>query len=257
MPEIPFIIDFSRTFIHFRSNRVNHTPRLQADASCTVRQPGVEARTFYLSCACLGENMYVARGLVQVPTCEFVLLAEPDREYGYIKKYASSDKDIRESHRVGEPMKTHSGIPATVLSLRVFPAHLASAHALTDYDGIRRAHEENRPVVGRTRYLAEDRSTEVVLEYPVKILNLAHDRPLWQVDTGPVLLPIEPLQVPKAGSPLASRLGLAYILYNGWGGAEVAIREETALGPPGNRALATQHYTGTRVLDARNELFAG
>jgi hypothetical protein len=51
----------------------------------------------------------------------------------------------------------------------------------------------------------------VVLEYPAKIVNVQHDRPNWQIDTGPILVP----DFAATAELLADRLELAYIVFNG------------------------------------------
>jgi hypothetical protein len=113
----------------------------------------------------------------------------------------------------------------------------------------------NRPVTGRTTYLDEEGQTTVVLEYPAKTLNVAHGSPAWQVDAGPILVPDlrAPRQVPDL---LAGRFDVAYLVFNSWDRAEVAVRRPVELGRAGGRAIATAHYADIRVLEARNELFA-
>jgi hypothetical protein len=49
--------DFSCSFLLFQSDRVNHTPRLQLDAVCTVTGSDGATRQFALTTACVGENM--------------------------------------------------------------------------------------------------------------------------------------------------------------------------------------------------------
>ena len=73
----------------------------------------------------------------------------------------------------------------------------------------------------RTEYLGEDGTTQVVLNYPVKICNIAHGRERWQVDTGAVLLP--DLSA-KAELPIGV-LRMGYIVFNSWDWAEVILRK--------------------------------
>lgn len=249
--------DYARSYLYFRSDRVNHTPRLQVDASCKLADREGRVREFFMTCACIGENMYVPKNLAQTPTCEFIFIAEPGCEYAYLKKYADAQRDLREAHRVGEAMKTHSGKPATVLSVHVAMAKYKKVKTLVTLEEIQEAHQSHRPINGRTSYLGEDGRTQVILEYPVKLLNLAHDKPLWQVDTGPILIPdlsaAGPVEGP--GFLMVSRLTAAYLLYNSWSGAEAAVRRETQVGVSGDQVFSTAHYSEVKTVEAHNELF--
>ena len=249
----PMPYDFSRSFLLFRSDRVNHTPRLQLDAVCTVSEPGQAARQFVLTTACVGENMYVAEGLVQLPAYEFVMIAEHRTEYAIRKRGATTAEDVREARRFGEAMPTYSGhqTRVTELAVRLFP--LEPATPLDTYAEVQAAMLAQQPITCRTSYTAEDNGAQVVLEYPAKIVNVQHDRPNWQIDTGPILVPDF-----RASSALfVGRLELAYILFNSWSRAEVLERRPTPVTPAGEQGPQTTHYSAVHSLAVRNELFAG
>ena len=93
----------------------------------------------------------------------------------------------------------------------------------------------------------------MVLEYPAKIVNVQHDRPNWQIDTGPILVP----DFTAAASLFVDRLELAYIVFNSWSRAEVLERRPTPVTPAGDRGPQTTHYSTVRQLAVRNEMFAG
>jgi hypothetical protein len=255
------VIDFARSTLIFRTTRVQHTPRLQLDATCTLTGRDGETRRFVLTCPCIGEHMYLDTGLIQEPPFEFLMIAEHQREYAIIRKHASAAHDVREAHRFGESMSTRSGVPAalTGLDVRLTPyPHLQAVRPDTAHADLRAALDHDWPVVGRTTYLDPDGETTVVLDYPVKILNVAIDRPVWQVDTGPILVPdLQPGGVGAEG-PLAGRFTLAFLVFNRWDRAELALRRPTPLLPaePGRPSpLATEHYSQVRTLAARHELF--
>ena len=64
------------------------------------------------------------------------------------------------------------------------------ATPLTSYDEIQVAMLAQQPITCRTSYMARGgERRRVVLEYPAKIVNVQHDRPNWQIDTGPILVP--------------------------------------------------------------------
>ncbi len=239
----------------FRSTRVNHTPRLQLDAACTLTGRGGAPRRFVLTCPCIGEHMYLPAGLIQQPPYEFLMVAEHRREYAILRRHAAATGDPREAHRLGEAMSTLSGAPAPVVALDVSLATHAHVRPATSHADLRAALDAGWPVVGRTTYLSEDGQTTVALEYPVKVLNVAVDRPLWQVDTGPVLVPDLAENETGRPGPLAGRFSLAFLVYNTWDRAEIALRRPTVLARVEGEHVATEHYNDVRALPARNELF--
>jgi hypothetical protein len=249
----PMPHDFSRSFLLFRSDRVNHTPRLQLDAVCTVTASGEAARQFVLTTACVGENMYVAEGLVQLPAYEFVMIAEHRTEYAIRKRGATTAEDVREARRFGEAMPTYSGHQTRVTELAVRLVPLEHATPLTTYDEIQAAMLAQQPITCRTSYTAAANGTRVVLEYPAKIVNVQHDRPNWQIDTGPILVP----DFEATSTLFVGRLELAYILFNSWNRAEVLERRPTPVTSAGDRGPQTSHYSAVHSLAVRNELFAG
>jgi hypothetical protein len=240
--------DFARSFLRFTSDRVNHTPRLQLDALCRVTLPDQTSHQLVLTAPCLGESMYAASGLIHQPTFEFVMVAEAGVAFAVLRHHANAADDLAEAHRVGEAMSTRSGVPARVTALDVTLRRFEAVVPISDYDGFRVALLEDQPILGRTSYRRDDGAL-VELEYPVKTANVAHGAPAWQVDAGPV-----PWPDPSAdGELLVGRVGLAYLVYNDFGWAEVARRVPT---PLGDGAPATAHYGAVRRVDVRNELFA-
>jgi hypothetical protein len=248
-------IDFARSYLVFRSTRVNHTPRLQLDAACVLTRSDGAPRRFVLTCPCIGEHMYLPAGLIQEPPYEFLMVAEHRRAYAIFRRHASAARDSREAHRLGEAMSTRSGVPAPVAALDVSLAAHPHARPAASHADLRAALDRGWPVVGRTTYLGGDGVTTVALEYPVKVLNVALDRPLWQVDTGPVIVPN--FQRLRGGGDelLAGWFDLAFLVFNTWDRAEIALRRPTALAHTEGEPVATEHFSEVRVLEVRNELF--
>lgn len=243
--------DFARSYLRFRTDRVNHTPRLQIDAACTVQAPGQPPRHFALTAPCIGESMYVPEGLIQSPVYEFVMIAEHRTEYAVQKKGADAARDISEAHRFGEAMMTNSGVPATVQVLDVHWRNYRRLAPITTYAAFSDALLRDQPINGRTTYLAGDGQTTVTLEYPAKTVNVAHGREAWQVDAGPVLIP----DLNDPHPLLAGRFRLAYLVFNRWDYAEITTRQPVEVARTASGAVATTHFAGVRALAVRNELF--
>lgn len=244
-------LDFGRSFLTFSTTRVNHTPRLRIDSTCTLSGPDGRGKTYFATCACIGEAMYVPTGLIHEPVCEFNLIAAPRDEFLMIKKHADSAADVRSAHRFGDVMPTHDGKGAKVIGLDVQLVRFRHVEPITTYGEFREALLGGRVIHARTSY-TEDDGTRVVLEYPANTTNVAHDREAWQVDAGPIVMP-----TPGAASDnilQVSRLDLAYLVFNRFDYAEAVLRQPSPIGKTG---AATLHYTLRHTLShCRHELFA-
>ena len=192
----------------------------------------------------------MAEGLVQLPAYEFVMIAEHRTEYAIRKRGATTAEDVREARRFGESMPTYSGHQTRVTELAVRLVPLEHATPLTTYDEIQAAMLAQQPITCRTSYTAAANGTRVVLEYPAKIVNVQHDRPNWQIDTGPILVP----DFEATSTLFVGRLELAYILFNSWNRAEVLERRPTPVTSAGDRGPQTSHYSAVHSLAVRNEL---
>ena len=241
-------IDFSRSFVRFTSTRVNHTPRLQIDAACTLVGPGSKpARQYFLSCACIGEEMYQPANLIHDPVMEVLFVIKPDDHFLMIKRFADATRDTRDTQRLNESMPTQSGTPSKVTELGVHVERYAKMRQITTYSEFRAALLGNQPIHARTSYTDEG-GTQVVMDYPTKTVNVAHGRESWHVDAGPILIPSEP----QKGDLEATRFNVAYIVFYTFDRADVATRQPTASGERGRVTF----YAAPRSMTCRNELVA-
>lgn len=241
----PCDIDFGRSFVYFRSTRINHTPRLLCDAACSFISPDGGRRDYYLSCPCIGEAMYVRTGLIHEPVMEFNIIASPTREFMIIKRYADTRQNVRSAHRFGEVMPTQDGQGARVVRLDVHLARQREAEPVTTYEQFEQSLLNHRVMNGRTTWTDGDGRTQVVLEYPLRTVNVRHDGRDWQVDAGPILAP-----VPGAVSGLeVSRLDIAYLVYNRFDYGEITLRRHVA--SPGEAS----HFQPPRGLECRHEMW--
>ena len=235
--------DFGRSFLRWTSTKNNHTPRLQVDAACTLIRDG-KSKEYFLSAICTGEQMYADKELIHLPAYEFAMVCAPKEEYMFFKWYAASAFNVIELHRVGETMTTHDGRGTPITEMSVHMAHHTHVRPLTTYGEIREAILADKVLNARTEYLGEDGKTRVIMNYPVKICNIALGRERWQVDT-PVLLPDLAAQ---ADLPVGVfRMG--YIVSNSWDWAEVILRR------PGSTATGKSSFTESRRLMVKNQLF--
>lgn len=236
--------DFARSFLRWTSTKNNHTPRLQVDATCTLTRDG-KSKEYFLSTMCTGETMYADKDLIHLPANEFAMVCVPNEQFMFFKWYADSGLNVMELHRVGETMTTQDGRGSPIVEMTVHMAHHARVRPLTSYAEIREAILGDKRLNGRTEYLGEDGQTRVVMNYPIKICNIAHGRERWQIDTGAVLLPD---LAAKADLPIG-RLRMGYVVFNTWDWAEVILRK------PGPTATGKSAFTDSRRLTVTNQLF--
>jgi len=238
------VYDFSRSFLQFTTDLSNHTPRMQLEASCLVSDAAGRAVEFFLTCDCMSEHMYRPSGLVAEPTSLFWLIAGDHGEFLMQKRHADAARDIKEAHRVGERISSHDGRGRTMLKIEV-QARPAVARPLLTYPDIRQAILGNQPLNGRTTYRAAGGELTVQLGYPIKTCNIPHGREGWQIDAGPVVVP-DPAGCDRID---IARLQSAFILFNSWDWAELAVRRAA----PGRSA----HFSEIFRLDGvKHELFA-
>ncbi len=216
-------LDFGRSFVWFTSSRVDHTPRLQLAARCTITGRGKAPWVGYLSEPCIAESMYQPADLVHLPAVQVYFVIVPDTEVLMIKRSVDGRSEDRFDRKLGEAMPTFSGVPSRITELGVTLNGWSSLQPLDEYGEIRSATLAGAPLVGESVYESGDET--VTLEYPISTMNVAHGRPSWQVDIGLAIVPDgdaapdQPAQV--AASPI-SRISLASIVYNTFDKIEIA-----------------------------------
>lgn len=246
-------IDFGNSYLRFSTMRVEHTPRMRLDGVCTFLPERGEPRSYFLSCSCVCESMYLATGLIQRPIAHFNIVLSPGREFMIFKRHASAARDVRSAHKLGEVMPTHDGRGATMVAIESNPRRFRKVSPIRTAGEFRAALLGDRTINGRTTFLDADGSTRVVLDYPAATTNVANREEAWQVDAGPLLFPV---RAPGAGRLEVERFDLAYLVYNRLDYAEAALGGPAALDPDATGGPATHHFTGVRALACRNEIFA-
>ena len=107
-------------------------------------------------------------------------------------------------------------------------------------------------LIGQTQLYDEETGYIAILEYPIKTMNMRSAGDLWQVDTGPVLLP----DLSKPPERWAQTMQLAYIAFNAPDWADFVLDQRTPLLSDGQEVAATHHYSGIVHLESHNILIA-
>jgi len=246
------VCDFSRSFLRFTSSRIGNTARLQLDAICTLTETASGRSTRYaLTAPCIAENMYQDAHLIQVPTCEFRMIASTD-EYRMIKDYPTHDLDADMARLKDEKHSTFDGSTAQLTELAIFVREADKTRAIEDYEEFKEPFLGNRSLVGVTELKSADGSLAARMEYPVRTSNIQASSGRWQVDAGPVLYP-DFGRKPKLRVELFAR---AYVVFNDFSWAEIITYRPGPLMKEGKEAVRAGHYHDPARVQARSRLFA-
>ena len=234
------MIDFSNSYMTFFSKNAGNIARIQLDAACTLTDPTAgAAETFYLIAPCRAERMYLDTHLFQMPNYEFSGIFS-DRECLLVRTHWTSERDNREyGLNRGRFEDVH-------LDVRTF----ATARTLGETAAIVAATLENRPLVARTELSDSDRGPRMVLEYPVKTMNVLREPPRFQVDTGPLIVPA----FASTAERRIERFELAYVVFNSFDRAEFILRTPVALADGALPLARTTDYSVIKMVAARNEI---
>ena len=89
------------------------------------------------------------------------------------------------------------------------------------------------------------------LEYPIKTMNVTRNPDHFQVDTGPVIVPIFESD---AADPIA-RFAIAHVVYWTFDQAEFVLRVPHVVGEKDGQPVEVTDYSEIRVIAAKNEIW--
>lgn len=230
------VLDYSRSFVTFVTHGRENNARIQLEARCVLVRDAALLAEVSLVASCKSEHTYAHERLFQDPNYDFCVLFSADR-YRILRTPLLWDPALNESGRSAERFEE--------VIFTLTPA--AVSQALESPREIVLATLAGRPLVARTVFGQAD-GTQVILEYPVKTMNVNDRDWLYQVDTGPVALPL--------GSPWTGDLEdleLAFVAFSGVVDAEFVVRRPTV---PHPESPAVSHYGGILPVPAHSTLHA-
>jgi len=248
------VCDFRNAYLHFELDFIklktitvtvkqpftlNHV-RIPLECRCTVN--GVE---YVLGAACKTESVNVKRDIWTLPNADFNPVASKEH-FMIIKQWDHCERHIPNSITGDNQPWRQSGLAAEAWPNHRIDTPMVDARQLNNAEEAWDAIVSNRPIVSRTSFRTDD-GLDVVLEYPVKTVNVSNRDNFCQPDTGPVLIP---LANEKAGM-LIDRFHLAYIAQCGESWAEFIVNVPTPISP--DRSVG--HYSMPVRVSGENELF--
>ncbi len=127
---------------------------------------------------------------------------------------------------------------------------MAEEEILADNEAIVKATLNNRLLNGRTTITDPAGRNRAIIEFPIKTMNANDIRNIYQVDTGPILLPDFKSQERR----VVERFDLAYIAYSKPDEAYFVIQEPISV--CGTEEPKVSHYSRVVRMDAENEVVA-
>jgi hypothetical protein len=239
------VIDFANSYMTFFTTpkQGENIARIQIDAAAMITDETTgETETFYLIMPCRSEYMYLDSQLFQMPNYEFCGVFT-ENQLMLVRTHWTSDRDSRE---VAGAMERFAKVELSI-------AHFASPTTLDDDQAVVDATLAHRPLVARTTVRDESSGRTVVLEYPIKTMNVTMSPARFQVDTGPLLVPDFSSEAQHA----IERLDIAHVVYHQRNQAEFVLRRPHQVGERDGQTVSVTDYTEIVTLTADNEIIAG
>jgi len=254
------MIDFSRSFFTFRIDALKRSPttvshrptfplnnaRASIECRCriTEKSSGV-SEDFVLGASCKTERVGVDRDIWLYPNADFSLIFSSERclaikTFDQVQRHAPCYPPSNGTQLDRQTVLLKEAFDRTSIDLSYCEAEL-----LPSADRINGAILNNEPMVATTR-IETDRY-EVILEYPVKVINANERDNIYQTDTGPVLLP----DLSREPKEMIEGFELAYSAFNDPGCIEFLVREPVQIAED----VSVYHYNRSKRFDSQNQLF--
>jgi len=231
-------LDYGRSFVN--TTGPSNAPYFWVESRCRIADPATGETAEYLQCgSCKSENTFAESDLFQDPNYDFIPVFS-ERDCVIFRRHAEATAGSRQV-----APRDIWGAPAPCL--RTFDGRV-----LTSAQAIGEALKAAKPLVGQTELRDEETGRTAIIEYPIKTLNWRPGEELWQVDTGPVLLP--DLSVPA--EEWSESLQLAFIAYRTFDWADFVVEQPTPIIRDESEVATVHHYSGLVHKATRNVLLA-
>lgn len=225
--------------------------RFSLESFCRVtRGVGAESHStdYILSSSCKAEQVHVTENIWHEPAADMCLVASAD-EFLVIKSWDRNNRGVMLSPpSLGpQPERQAGRIVDAFTDLRL-DRRTVEGQPLTTTEQIVDAVFQNRLLVSQSEFSLPG-GVHVVVDFPVKVINVSEREMFYQVDTGPVLVPDESAY---DGRHEISKMRLAFIAHNTLGCTELLLNVPTPL----NSELSVNHYSRVLKVSSKNRMFA-
>jgi len=215
--------------------------RIQLDASCTVEGWAASggSQTYYLIAPCRSERMYADGPLFQMPNYEFCGIFT-ETQVSLIRTHWTSDRESADINGVTDRFER--------VAIDLEPMN---ARRLDSQTEIVEATLQNRRLVARTTLVDDETGLSAQLEYPIKTMNVTMNPDHFQVDTGPLIVPI----FDSTESEPIARFAVAHVVYWTFDRAEFVLRKPHVVGERDGQPVEVTDYTEILITAASHEIF--
>jgi hypothetical protein len=234
------ILDYGRSFLG--SKAAFNSVRFWVESRARVVDERDGTTEEYYQCgACKSEDTFAKKNLFQHDNFDFTPIFGTHHTVIFRRKAW-----LNPNYRTIYPADAPWG--GTVDHLYFAP----QARQLKTNAAIVRATIDALPLVAQTEIWNRKAGLRVVLEYPVKTMNINKEKNLYQVDTGPVVYP----DVARRHKSQAEAIHLAFVAFNAPQFADFVIEAPTAIRANGRKVAAIRHYSKIISLPAVNRLYS-
>jgi hypothetical protein len=227
--------DYGRSYV-VTAGGAGNQPVFWIESRCRISDPATgEVRDYYQCASCKSEDTFATHDLFLAPNYDFLPVFSATESVIFRRRLPAV-----EQYRQVVPGSPWGKVTPLIRTARM--------RVLSTPDEIVSAVEAAVPIVCQTELRDEASGRTAVIEYPVKTMNMNSVRRIYQVDTGPVLLP--DLTVPP--DQWSARLRLAFIAFNEPGWADFVVDEPT----PAAGDVKVHHFSERLHFAARNVLLA-
>ncbi len=233
------MLDFSRSFLTFTTLDRGNNARIQIEARCMLTDSLVGTPEKYVMIAsCKAEDTYGGGQLFKQPNYDFSGVFSKS-DYAIYRLFASAEDNQPESGPLGQ---LFAGIEIKETPLRA-PRMMAGTAEIIQ------ATLDGNPLFARTTFQALAGRFSVLLDYPIKTMNINPERQLFQIDTGPLPFP----RLEHSLDKLIDSFVPAFVAFKTLDRAEFILQQRTSL--PG-ATTSVNHFEATHVVDAETTIFA-
>ena len=232
-------LDYGRSFINTKA--VRNSPRFWVESRCRIVDPSAGKTVEYYQCgSCKSEHTFAEKDLFQEDNYDFLPIFS-QHESVIFRRHS------RYTERYREVMPAEKPWGGTILGLRT-----CKGRVLKTPQEVFEAMSAGQLLVGQTKLRDEKTGRTAVLEYPIKTINWHRDREIWQVDTGPVLLP----DLSVSAERWSRNLQLAYVAFRTPDWADFVVEQPTPILEGEEERAKVYHYSGIIHMKTRNVLIA-
>jgi len=234
------VIDYGSSFL------IGKWPGNQVRFWVESRTRVIDERTgrhedFYQCASCKAESTFAEKELFRGDNYDFLPVFGPEDGVIFRRK-AWLNPDYRTVKKVADMWG------GQIYKVR----QPATARLLATNDAIRRTSHDAIPVVAQTEIADAKTGLRAIIEFPVKTLNVHDQRNLYQVDTGPIMLP----DLSQRYANFAESMSLAYVAFNAPHFADFVIEDVTPIKEGEREDTRVRHYERVLSLPATNRLYA-